>query len=52
MKSNKDLQLRVDASLESLMQGLHFESLWTGMLCGATLLTDTYKNTYISSKVL
>ena len=50
MKSNKDLQLWVDASLESLMQGLHFESLWTGMLCGAKSFTDTYESTYITVK--
>jgi len=33
--------LEVNALLESPMQGLHSESLWMGMLCGATLLFDT-----------
>jgi hypothetical protein len=34
--NNTHAMLEVDASLESQMQGLHSESLWTGMLCGAT----------------
>ena len=34
--------LKVNASLESPMQGLHSESFWMGMLCWATLRSDTY----------
>ncbi len=39
--NNTHAMLKVNASLESPMQGLHSESLWMGMLCGATLLFDT-----------
>jgi len=34
--NNTHAVLKVDLLLESPMQGLHSESLWTGMLCGAT----------------
>jgi hypothetical protein len=30
------------------MQGLHFESLWMGVLCGATSLADTYESTSLA----
>ena len=43
---------QVDSSLESVMQGLHSESLWMVMLCGATSPFDTYNSTYITSKIL
>ena len=39
--NNTHAVLEVDASVESPMQGLHSESLWMGMLCGATLPFDT-----------
>ncbi len=35
--NNTHAMLKVNASLESPMQGLHSESLWTGMLSGARL---------------
>jgi hypothetical protein len=42
LQVNTHDELPVDALLECPMQGLHFESLWMGMLCGATpLLIDT-----------
>ena len=42
--NNTHAALKVDALVESPLQGLHSESLWAGMLCGATLpfVTQSY----------
>jgi hypothetical protein len=40
--NNTHAMLEVNTSLELPMQGLHSESLWTGMLFGATSRSDTY----------
>ena len=42
--NNNHTMLEVNALLKSPMQGLHSESLWMwmGMLCWATLRSDTY----------